>query len=161
MERFFEVKKDSELYNDYFEWLEDNNKVRCLYREFADRVGIKADEYIPHETELGIVPTSEDKEKFGKFLKVPGDYGVCYFKKNSVYTKDWQKEIKQRGCKVLRKPKILFYLSNCYKVRTRLFHINDKLYGSYDTEDEVKLPDSFIEMKASEFYQIIESLEEN
>ncbi len=35
------------------------------------------------------------------------------------------------------------------------------LYGSYDTEDEVKLPDSFIEMKASEFYKLIESLEEN
>lgn len=158
MEKYFEIDKSHRIYSEYFEWLEDKDKVMNLYKEFAEMLGIEATEFIPRKDVLGIVLKGEDNKKFGKYLRVPEDR-IRYFKKNSSYANDWARLVRERELKILRKPNIAWYINAYWKASTRLFDVNGKLYGSFECERVFELPDEFTEMKASEFYKIIEDLE--
>lgn len=160
MEKYFEISKNHEVYNGYFEWLEFKNKINKAFKDYASKREIEASEFLPRQDTVGIVPTKADNEKFEKFLKQP-DGRIRFFKKNTAYAKEWVQMLRNEGIKISHKPRIAWYF-NWYKSRTRLFNIESKLYGSYECEqDEFKLPDGFIEMKASKFFKIIEDWEES
>ena len=81
------------------------------------------------------------------------------FKKNSEVSKMWIGLVKD--IENFDKPRLLFYFNLIgHRWKERLFHIGDKLYCSIESDGEVSTPDFVIEMKASEFYKVIEE-EEN
>lgn len=84
---------------------------------------------------------------------------VGEFKKNTAISKMWVELVKDIAH--FDKPKLVYYMRmNCYRWKERLFHIGDKLYGSIESDGEVSVPDFAVEMKASEFYKVIEDAEE-
>jgi hypothetical protein len=158
MEKYFEISKVHELYARYFEWLEFREKLIEIYKEFAKKAGIESSEFYPKQDAIGIVPTESDKEKFDKYFKVQQDR-LRFFKRNTIYSKDWAKALRVNNLKILFKPSVSDYFSS-YKFQCRLFAIEERLYGSYSCEqDDFNLQDGFVEMKASEFFKIIEDAE--
>lgn len=158
MEKYFEISRDHQVYKEYFDWLEFRKKILDIYKKFASVQGIETSEFLPRQDTVGIVPIKGDNEKFDKFLKKQ-DERIRFFKKGSAHAKDWEQLLAIEDIKITYKPNISWYFNGC-KSRTRLFDIDGKLYGSYESDlDKIDLPVGFEEMKASKFFKIIEDWE--
>lgn len=161
MEKYFEVKQNSDFYNKYFDFRDMSNKVNELFKQFALDNGIETKEYYQNTDRLVIVPTQADRIKFKGMFVANSDTD---FKKTAPMCKSWVSLCKENGLKSPRKPS-LAWDSNCklgsYSTSSRLFHIGEKIYGSIDNkcDADIELTDEFIEMKASEFWKIIEDAE--
>lgn len=162
MEKYFEVKRDSDFYKKYFDFLDMSDKVNELFKQFVKENNIETKQYYQNTERLSIIPTEKDKIAFkGMFVQNSN----TAFKKTTPICKSWVSLCKEHGLKTPRKPNLLWD-SSCklgsYSVGSRLFHIGEKLYGSIDNKCDanIKLTDDFVEMKASEFYKIIEESEE-
>lgn len=162
MEKFFEVSKDSEFYKKYFDFIELSNKVNEAFKKFAEKHGIETTSYYQNTKRLCIIPTDADKKKFsGMFMK----NSDTDFKSTSTICKEWVSLCKELNLTSPRKPSLAWDSDcrlNSYSTRSRLFHIEDRVYGSIDNnnDSEIILTDEFIEMKASEFWKMIEDIEE-
>lgn len=162
-ERFFKVKKDNKIYNEYFEWWNNIEPTKEKWKEFKNMVGIESTCFVPSK-ELYIVPTENDLIKFGRFLcKEEFKDGLRKFKKTSTIQKDWEKFV-NANIKLISKPNIIMDFLFCGgRITTRLFHYEKNVYCSvnhYEYEDNYKVPEGYEEIKASEFYKIIEKIEE-
>ena len=161
MEKYFEVKKDSNFYKQYFDYRDMAHKVNELFKQFAKDNGIETNEYYQNTNRLAIVPTQRDRIKFKGMFVANSDTD---FKKTTPICKSWVKLCKEHNLKTPRKP-CLQWDTNCnlnsYSTGSRLFHIGEKVYGSIDNKCDanIELTDEFVEMKASEFWNIIEDAE--
>lgn len=159
MEKYYTVTPGSQIHNEYLEYIAMSDKVNTAFKEFAQEQGIETTEYFPITENLCICnPTKNDKEKFGSCFKKdqPG-----FFKKYSVPAKTWTAICKSLNLKSPRKPCLPFYFNAYGRTSCRLFMINDVLYASFQSEYNFKNPDGFEEMKASEFFKIIEDYQES
>ena len=156
MLKCFEIKRDSKLYADYFSYLKDAEKWRAAYDKVCEAFGIESNRFYPNKNSLYIAPTVNDREKFRDMMKKTND---GEFKKNSAPSKMWCKLVKD--VEWFQKPALMFYFRiGDLRWKEQLFHIRDKLYCSIDLSTEtgyVLSTDFAIEMKASEFYKIIEN----
>lgn len=161
MEKYFEVKLNSNFYQKYFDFRDISDKVNELFKQFAKDNGIETRKYYQNIERLVIIPTEADKIKFKGMFVSNSDTD---FKKTSSICKSWVKLCKEHGLKTPVKPNLLWD-SSCelgsYSISSRLFHIKEKLYGSIDNkcDADIKMTDDFIEMKASEFWKIVEDEE--
>ncbi|BCK01637.1 hypothetical protein [Anaerocolumna chitinilytica] len=155
MEKFFTIKKESELYKDYFQYLDDYKRNAEIFNEFADKHNIEASRFIPYKKYLLIVPTERDKDKFREdFTQEYGDGGLRQFKVRSEVGKAWTATMSD--IRPAHKP-TYFGLVHVYGHFTeRLFNIGDVLYGSISANGSFELHSCMEEIKASEFYKIIE-----
>lgn len=155
MERYF-IVTDELLIEQLKEYEIMRKKVDETFKAFKEEVGIETCQYYQHTDRLAIVPTAQDSVKFSQMLKVDG----VTFKKNSSLSKMWVKICKEKELKTPRKP--VWELEslidgNVYRFRSRLFSFKDKVYGSFESDEDFTLPsEHFIELKASEFYKIVE-----
>lgn len=163
MERFFEVTK-SKLGKEYVEHKENSRLVHEAFKEFCGEYGIGAKEYVPCTERLMLVPTVEDKEKFKSSLcKTVKENGVVSFRTSSKINKAWVEKVKDIK---LTSTSMLIFGNFCILGRhlTRLFKIDDKVYFSVSGDDydikNLKVLEGMNEMKASEFFKIIEDYEE-
>lgn len=162
MERYFKIKRTNTVYKEYFDWWNNLDILKKKWEQFRKLEGIEATQFVPRQ-ELYIVPTEVDLINFGRFLYkevFPG--GLRKFKKTSNVQKDWERFCFSNDIKFLQKPIISFEFGLLGKTRTRLFHYKDDVYCSLDNErlnKDSKIPDGYEEMKASEFYKIIEIIE--
>ena len=155
LDKYFEVKKGCKLYRDYFDYLEDKHKVVDAFDEVCKHFGIETDEFYLNKKSFRIVPTKTDNEKFATMMKKT-NYGE--FKKNSEPCKMWLSLTKD--IEHFQKPELLFYFDLLgYRWKERLFHIGEKLYCSIESDGDISCPDFVTELKASEFYKIIEESE--
>ena len=163
MEKYFEVKQNSDFYKKYFDFVNMSDKVNELFKKFAKDNDIETKEYYQNTERLIIIPTQADIIKFKGMFVQNSDTD---FKKTAPICKSWVNLCKENGLTSPRKPTLLWD-SSCklgsYSTSSRLFHIGEKVYGSIDNKcnADIKLTDEFIEMKASEFWKIIEDEEEN
>ena len=156
MNKYFVVNEDSELYADYFAWKDDKSKISDAFKKVCDKFGIETTQFYLNQNRLHIHPTENDDLKFEKMMKKTG-WGE--FKVNSEPSKMWVALVKD--IKHFRKPQLLFYFHSLgYSWRERLFDIDGKLYGSIESNMDIQMPDFVTEIKASEFYKIIEDYEE-
>ena len=156
MERYMEIRKDCQLYKDYFEWVGNWDAIKKLFNGIKEKYGIEATGFYPCEEVFRVVPTENDNKKFASILKKTS-YGE--FKKNTEISKEWVNGVKEIGR--IEKPRLIYYFSLLgHRWKERLFHIEDKLYCSIESDGEVSVPKYALEMKASEFYKIIEESEE-
>jgi len=159
MERYFIVTEESELHKDWFEYKENRSRVRELIHEFNQANNIESESYFVTDTAFYIVPTDKDKENFGQVLALPINDGLQKFKGNSKVAKAWVKTLKEAGIRIKHKPRLIFYISpEGGRYRSRLFEIDGIVYCSIDPCQE-KTPHGFKEIKASEFFKVIEDAE--
>lgn len=158
MDKFYTVNEGSSLYADYWAWKNCLAPNKKLVDDFFKEFGIEADLYCQSSVVIGIVPTKNDKIKFAKQLCLKEtDEGLRFFKKNSAINKEWVK--RAVGLKNAHKPSPAWL--NKYMVRSssRLFDYNGVLYCSLSA-NQIEMPsDTFTEIKGSEFYKIMEEIE--
>ena len=155
MDKYFEIKPDCELYKEYFAYKEDKSKILSAFKIVCDNFGIETKEFYMKKDRFWIVPTSNDRKKFAGMMKKTNG---GEFKKNSEVGKMWVGLVK--NIKHFDKPRLFYYFNLLgHRWKERLFHIGDRLYCSIESDGEVSTPDFAIEMKASEFYRVIEEEE--
>lgn len=155
MNKYFEIKTDCVLYKDYFAHEEDEPKIVSAFKAVCEKFGIETKEFYMRKNIFWIVPTANDREKFSGIMK-KSNYGE--FKKNSEVSKMWLDLVKD--IEHFEKPKLFYYFDLLgHRWKERLFHIGEKLYCSIESDGEVSTPKFATEMKASDFYKVIEDNE--
>jgi len=158
MEKFFIVTEQSSLHKDYFDWKENIEQVRILVNKFFKTNGIETTQYGFYGDNLCIVPTENDLKKFNNVLgKDTGDQ-LRPFKGNSKINKLWVKTLNENSVERKRKPYVPMYFPfhGGGKMSSRLFDVDDVVYCFYKNNRDFDTPENMIEIKASEFYKIIE-----
>ena len=126
MEKYFEVKKDSDFYKKYFDFVNMSDKVNELFKKFAKDNSIETKKYCQNTERLVIVPTQEDRIKFKGMFVQNSDTD---FKKTAPICKSWVNLCKENGLTSPRKPTLLWD-SSCklgsYSTGSRLFHIGER-----------------------------------
>lgn len=157
MEKYFIVTEKSKLHKDYMEYKRNTKEVNDHVNEFLNAHGIETDLYAVNGETLYIQPTQNDIAKFGKSLGKPIQQDLQPFKKNSAIAKEWVKSLDGRQMKIKQKPYVPLYFKGIYgSIRSRIFAVNEIVYISIDCQQEVEPIDEFVEIKASEFYKVIE-----
>ena len=161
MERYFKVTKQSNLYNQYMEYKDNQKVMHNISKEFMNTQGIETDTYANQGNTFYIVPTEKDTERFAKSLCKSIGEGLRAFKAKSKVGKAWVETLEEKQIKIKYKPFVGRSFRNCMgKNRSRIFVIDSVVYCSfqndYDFEDT---PEGFVELKASEFWKIVEDYE--
>lgn len=155
MDKYFEIKPDSELYKDYFAHERAGEKIKAAFNKVKEKFGIDTTVFFLHKDRFQIAATDKDMEKFSSMMK-KGNAGE--FKKNSTPSKMWVELVKD--ITHFERPRLFYYFPALgHRWKERLFHVGDKLYCSIESDGEVSVPDFVVEMKASEFYKVIEDAE--
>lgn len=159
MESYFIVKNEK-LIAMVKEYESMREKINNAFIEFAKEYEIETEKYYMTSDVLRMVPTAKDRTRFNEQLKADGET----FKKYSSMNKIWIGICNEKNIKTPYKP--IYELAslinhNIYRFKSRLFSIGDTVYGSFNADVCFNLtPDDFTELKASEFYKIIEDYEE-
>lgn len=160
-EKFFIVTDRSGLREEYFQW--KNNRVQMIEiaKNFMDENNIETSKYANDSKTFYIVPSSNDIIKFGDSLcKEELHSGLRKFKKTSSVGKAWIALLKEKQITPRYKPFVGIYFKNTFgKHSSRLFDIDNVIYCSFSGEFEIDTPEGFEEIKASEFYKVIEDYE--
>ena len=161
-EKFYKVRTESGLYAQYFEWLDNREKVVEALKKFEQENGFEAGSTAAWASNFYLKSTSTDFWKYaGQLTKQSVDGGLTFkFKKSSKIGKLWAAA--SQGLRFLPKPIVGFY--NKAKVvggsSSRIFDYHGELFCSIEA-DEIEMPETvFVEMKGSEFYKIIELMEQ-
>ena len=158
-EIYFTVNPESELYKDYFEWVDDRSKTGKAFAEMRKEFGIETNEFYPAKARFCIVPTRSDRSKFREDLKKTSD---GEFKKNTAVHKKWLELTKDINR--FRRPRLYNCFSHLGRWREMLFHDGKVIYGCIQAHyDDVAIADTetICQIKASEYYAVREKLEES
>ena len=163
-ERFFIVKENSPFFRQFVAYEEFVDKSCKVFSAFAEQMGMdKSTKFYPDPDQLGIIPMGKDKETFEPhFTKAVKDGGLRLFRKNSIINSQWQAAAKKAGLQFVRRPSPCWDLDLHFRGSFRMFEHNGKLYLSLETPAELgaKVHDDLTEIKGSEFWRIIEEIEE-
>lgn len=157
MEKFFIVKNEK-LVQQVLDCEEMSEKVNEAFKKFAQENGIESKEYIQRTDMFHVCLTENDRKRFSGQLRKDG-----IFKKNSPMGTAWRRICSENGLETPRKPSWELndlIRASCRGFSSRLFSIDGVVYGSFKTDAVFKLPEEhFEELKASEFYRIVEDWE--
>lgn len=158
MEKYYIVTPDSSVHKAYISYKEVSEKVNYAFKEFAKEFGFETNEYYQSVQYLNICPTDRDTEKFGKYFKKdsPG-----LFKMNTPPAKAWVSKCQSLELESPSKPHLGFEFRIYGRSRSRLFMLNGTMYASFGADCDFKDPVGFTEIKASEFFKVIEEYEES
>ena len=155
-ENFFEITKGSRHYQEWFDYLKADDEQRTAMRAFAKEHGLNIDVYAIWKGNLWVNP--EKNAKFAEqFLKETVN-GLKGIKKTSGIGKAFKKAQIKRA----EKPFVPWFFKECYgKSKTREFDFESKVYCQIESESKItETPKGFIRIKASEFYKVLEALQE-
>lgn len=156
MGKYYIITNESDLSSEYWEFKKNMEENRHHVNKFVELQEIEAHEYSASKSKFYIVPTDKDLEKFDKKLAKPLENGLRAFKINSLVAKDWGKYIKDNEIKFKYKPFVGSYFGGFGRSKYRLFHIDNVLYCTYECDYDFNAPVGFTEIKASEFYRVVE-----
>jgi len=157
MEKFFIVTEGNELRKDYLGYKTNSKLINYMAKKFCNMQLIMAEEYCAYTEQFYIVPTEEDFIKFDKVLCKEVNDGLRPFKITSKVNKAWIKLLKNEGLIVTNKPYVSFYFDSCCgKHNTRIFDVEGIVYLSMSMDYDFETPKGMIEIKASEFYKVVE-----
>lgn len=155
MDKYFEIKPDCALYKEYFTHEKAVEKIKAAFEQVREKFGIEATKFYLCKDRLRIEATNKGMEKFPGMMK---KCNAGEFRKNSAPSKMWVELVKDIAH--FERPELMFYFPLIgHRWKERLFHIGDKLYCSIESDGEVSVPEFAVEMKASEFYKVIEDAE--
>lgn len=159
MEKFYRAEPDSALHSDYFAWVDYRNTAIETANDLFKEFGVEATRYSFGREYLSIDATENDLKKFvDQFKKYKSDCGFCVFKKTAPISREWKKRTEK--IPIMHKPFVSSYFKNALgKMRTRLFDVNGVVYCSMECDLKFEPTDKLTEIKASEFFKIIEMQE--
>lgn len=164
IERYFIVSPESRLAKDFWAYVEDFDKIKVAFNDLRKHFEIETDKFYPRSNKcLYIWPTENDIAKYEKQMTKPTQNGGRSFKQKSAIQKYWTALTKFHGTNVIDKPFAPMYVDRgCFgKMSSRLFAIDDVVYCSISLEhDDIEVPKDWIEIKASQFFKVIEDYEE-
>lgn len=160
MEKYFIVTEESGLHKEHKEYSEFFTKMHKIAVGFMKKHGIEANEFYYMRDRFAIVPSSNDEINFNNMLKKVTKNGLRFFRQNSKVNKDWEKTVKDSGIEWKFSPWVRMYFDQRGGMAsTRLFDIDGTVYCSLQQKAEINTPKGFIEIKASEFFKVIEDYE--
>jgi hypothetical protein len=157
----FRVRRDSEFYKKYFEAKEEREKFKGLAYPFFEKHGIDGRFY--QSKSLGVNITREQREKFaGQIRKNPDRKGFYFFKVKSPIEKDWEEAVTNHVDFKRLEQVDFWWLGHISKGSYNLWDADGEIYGYLQTKQEKDFePEAFMEeIKLSEYYAVIERLEE-
>ena len=156
MEQYFEITKESVHYEQQLTYEEDFHKEKSAVKNFMSDYEVKGSGYMLYQGYFWVTDNSENRERFAGQIRKETLNGCISFKKASKVGKAFT----DRNIKKAQKPFVPFFFDDCYgTTKTRIFSVNGKVYCSIEQTDDaerLQCPKGFIEIKASEFYKIIE-----
>jgi hypothetical protein len=158
----FKVKHDSKFYKQYFEAKDERQRFRELAYPFFEKHGIDGRFY--QSKTLGVKITREQREKFaGQIKKNPDSQGFYFFKVKSPIKKEWEETVTNYIDFKRLEQVDFWWLSLISQGSYNLWDADGEIYGFLSTKQEkVFEPESFMEeIKLSEYYAVIERLEDN
>lgn len=156
MKKYYIVDKDSEVYKGCLEYEKFKENITRVFCDFADENNIKAKKFLINANRLWIVPESEDIENFDRFMSKT-QYGL--FKKNSELSKKWVLKCQENNLKQPEELFIPFLFDAIGKVKWSLFSVKENVYCTFESDYDFKTPKNFTEIKARDFYKIMEENE--
>lgn len=162
MEKYYSVKPGSDLYNHWFEFDKNREKLKTMLCKFCEEVGIESKNYGSNGIVLYIISTESDADKYGTQLaKKIYEGGARAFKKNSKVNKAWVKRLEENNYELIEKPQMWHYFGANGRVKSRIFDDEKgNVYCSLDAEYRDKDNPDVVEIKASEFFKVIEEIQE-
>lgn len=158
----FKVKRDSEFYRKYFEAKEEREKFKGLAFPFFKKHGIDGRFY--QSKRLGVKIPREQREKFeGQIRKNPDSQGFYFFKVKSPVEKEWEETVTNHIDFKRLEQCDLWWLDHITQGSYNLWDADGEIYGYLLSKHEVSFrPSAFMEeIKLSEYYAVIERLEDN
>lgn len=157
MEKFFIVTDKARIHADYYDYEANLEKVNEAVKEFLSVNAIESTQYYAKNDAIYILPTEGDMARLGSVLCAPLENGLRKFKSSSKIGKDWTSRLKNAGLKVIERPRPIFYFRAAGgRFRSRLFDQGGLLYCSMNPVIG-EPPEGLVEIKASEFYKVLES----
>ncbi|CAB1251463.1 conserved protein of unknown function [Ruminococcaceae bacterium BL-6] len=161
MEKYFIVTDQNLLRKDYMNCLQNMKEVNIFAKKFMEDRGIETHKYSCDNNAFYIIPTDKDLVNYSKMLMNDIGNGLRRFKKNSKIAKAWIQTVKNNNIKILEIP----YVPSCFKntyghTRSNLFMIDNVVYCCFEIEHDFETPEGMTEIKASEYYRVIEDHEE-
>lgn len=162
IEKFFTISPESQFNKDYEAWYANAEKTRQLIVLFFEDRGIESKQYRAGNTWLSIVPTENDRAKFGKELcKLSDDHGVVHFRESSKTCKAWAKLLAENNHRKVMEPRMSFYIAHGFRSMSRHFTGKDGVhYGWYQTDCNFEIPSGCEEIKGWQFYKALDDLEQ-
>lgn len=159
----FTVDKDSDFAKRYIETKLETQCFRKLANEFFKKHGFLDSQGYYKSESLVVELTDEQREKFSDQLKKnPNRNGFYVFKVKSQMQKEWEKEVIEKvDFKVLSQMD-LWYFDYIHHGSYALWDYEGVIYGCLESrhQREINLPDYFKQIKLSEYYAVIEKVEE-
>ena len=156
----FIVKKDSKMYESYM--IEKTEKQRFhnfAYDFFEKRDFGKGDKYILSER-LSLELDSEHIEKYKNQLIADRDDGFSRFKLNSKIQKEWESEVVSKCDMNKLRHNSIWYYDFIYSGSSAMWDYQGQVYGYLSSKHEdIKTCDDMKIIKLSEYYKIIEEIE--
>jgi hypothetical protein len=181
MQKYFLATKDSEFAKEMTKYIEMYEQQRVFVKQFFKDNEIEGTQYIvsgdgwvnkpfeewnKNKITLNINPTEKDNQKFGSMLTKPKHHGLCAFKKGSKIAKEFSDLcFKEKIVVNLYQPSLRDYFQSIgYSAYTS--HLLDNEDNSFYLKVESKnlkeddIPEYMTEIKASDFYKILEERKE-
>lgn len=159
MEKAFKIKKDSKLYQNYFRSEAERKKFKKLGDAFFDKIGYEGSYTLTNNLMVKNNLSTLFKLFPNELCKNANKDGLYKFKVKSPTQKRWEKEvISQIDMEAYNA--IRFWWMNCiWSGRYTIWDYNGEVYGMFEAQNDIKLTEDMEEIKMSEYYKIIEEME--
>lgn len=160
-EKAFVLSKDSDLYKKYFLEKSERQKLHNLALDFFQSLGLSMGGKYAMGERLSIELTDEEYPKYKNHLLKNKENGLYIARKNSKLQKEWEDGVVSRcDMQRIRATRLWSWgLIECGSFA--LWNDSDTVYGYLsDTHDEPRLPDGAEEIPMSEYYKVIERIQE-
>lgn len=154
MEKAFKVKKDSRLYNNYFISKSEKERFRQLANSFFDSIG-----YDGRYTLTRRLMADQSELFSNELCKTQTREGLYRFKINSPTQKQWEQEVVDKVDMKTCNCNDFWYFDCLMRGKYNLWDYNGEVYGYLESDCELKLTEDMEEIKMSEYYRIIEEIE--
>ena len=154
MEKAFKVKKDSKLYNNYFISKTEREKFKQLANSFFDSIGYYGSYTLTHRLMIDSIESF-----FDELCKTPTQNGFYKFKAKSPTQKQWEQEVVDKVNMEACNCNDFWYFDCLMRGKYNLWDYNGEVYGYLESDYELKLTEDMEEIKMSEYYRIIEEIE--
>lgn len=160
IEKAFRVKKDSRLYRDYFISDNEKRKFQKLGDAFFDKIGYDGAYTLTRNLMVKNSLSTLSEYFPNELCKNANPNGLYKFKVKSPTQKRWEEEvISQIDMEAYNA--IKFWWMNCiWSGRYTIWDYNGEVYGMFEAKNDIKLTEDMEEIKMSEYYRIIEEMED-
>lgn len=161
MVKAFKVKKNSKLYQNYFRLEAERKKFKELGDAFFDKIGYKGAYTLTRNLMVKNYNSTLFEFFPNELCKYANEEGLYKFKVKSQTQKRWEQEvINQIDMKAYEALK--FWWTECllfWSGRYTIWDYKNEVYGILEAKDGIQLTEDMEEIKMSEYYKIIEEME--